>query len=559
VRLREAWETSKYPYVELTYRAAQLSGASATTATGAKDPKAQVKAVIKNAKISKIVFTIFLCIGMVIPFAEFGINHSPISLVGAVTLSLLISFAYLMLYSLQILPSFAGAEPYSLLLTLPLTTRDFSTVTLLSFVRTFDYLAIGSILVPVVTTGILTGSAAASVVMLGASIVNVIFAVMVGLWFSSLFYRNITRGGRSRGAMISRTLFLISWGFAAMSTGFVYQLATYTLPYVNQLISGNLSQAGGALIAALHPFTFGVAIASLAFPKFLPISYPISNTALFALVSYVAAACYVGLAYVAVRRTTRTISNITHGLGPSIIRVAAKEFTLKLRRPLSAYLMKDIRIASKNPSMAFLFALPVFETVIIAMSISGARMVGILDVASMTMMGSLFTLLASSMLLNTERTGLDYTMSLPLGPSVIINAKSLISTLIYLPVPVVVLLIELIKGGTVGISALFPFVEILAISAATTAEVAVFITARSGSTGVMKGSKSLAPAGFNIMSGENLGRTFKAIAIALFIVAAPVAFFFGLAAYGEITSILAMTLVAMAELIIVQVIVRLTR
>ena len=556
--------------MELTYRAAQLSGASATTTTmeASKDPKQRIKSVVKNARISKIVFTIFLCIGMAIPFAEFGMNHSPISLVGAVTLSLLIGFAYFVLYSLQILPSFAGAQPYSLLLALPLTEREFSTVTLLSFVRTFDYLAVGSIVVPVVTTAVLTGSVAASAMMLGASLVNVIFAIMVGLWFSSLFYRNITRGGRSKGATLARIMFLVSWGFAAMSTGFVYQLATYTLPYVNQLISGNISQTGGALIAALHPFTFGVAVASLAFPGFLPISFPISSVALFALVCYFAAAGYAGLAYIASTRTARTISNITHGQGPSVIRVVAREFSLRLRGPLLSYLLKDVRVASKNPSTAFLFALPLFETVVIASTTVESRSVGMAEVASMTMMGALFTLLASSMLLNTERAGLDYTMSLPLGASLIIHAKSLISTMIYLPVPVAVLAIQILKAGTAGVSALFPFVEILAISAATTAEIAVFVTARSATkpdggvypAATRRSSKSLESSGFCMLSGENLGRTFKAISIALLITALPVAFFFlGLAFFGEVLSIIAMTLVAIAELVIVQVLVRLRR
>jgi hypothetical protein len=142
MKLRDAWKLSKLPYGELVYKSSELVSGYCE-----KDLK-HVRATLIAAKANKARFTIFVCLGAALPFVGFVINPTPISLVSAITLSLVMSFAYLVLYSLQILPSFSNAEAYSLLLTLPLSEQAFSEVTMLSFVRTFDYLAIGSVLVP---------------------------------------------------------------------------------------------------------------------------------------------------------------------------------------------------------------------------------------------------------------------------------------------------------------------------------------------------------------------------------------------------------------------------
>jgi len=263
LNFREAWKLSKVPYVEVAYRSVQLSRGAEIMKSGSltQTPEKQIASVIKNTRISKIIFAGFVCLGTAIPFAQILIAPSAVSVVSAVSLSLAIGLAYLVLYSLQILPSFASAEPYSLLLTLPFESRDFSLVTMLSFVRTFDYLAVGCIVVPVVGVAALTGSILATILMLGAAVMNVVFAVTIGLWFSGLFYRNITRGGRSRGASLARLIFLITWGLAAMSIGFMFNVVIYLLPLMNQIVAGNLTQWSGVILSVIHPFAFGLAMA----------------------------------------------------------------------------------------------------------------------------------------------------------------------------------------------------------------------------------------------------------------------------------------------------------
>ena len=570
--IQQAWKMSKLPYVELLYKSNQLaSGATQATLSDmpAEESQKRIRSMVRNAKVSKVVFTIFICLGSAVPFVGFAMNRTPISLASAIAISMVIGFAYLVFYSLQILPSFSSAEPYSMLLTLPFSKESFSLITLFSFVRTIDYLAVGSIVIPFVSVTVLTGSITASALMLGASATNVILAVVVGLWISRLFYQNITRGGRSKAATLSRIVFLITWGFAVMSTGFLFQIVTYLLPYVNQIFSGSLYEAYGVILSMLLPFTFGLATSSLAFPGSFASSAPGTSTALFAALSYVAAAAYFLVAIIAARRTSNILTGITHGEGVAIARETAKEFGVKLRKPLSAYIMKDVRSASKNPSTAFLFALPLFETVVIFIALNQEGAVNIIDVASMTLIGALFTLMVATILLNTERKGLEYSLSLPITGKMIIDAKSLIATLTYIPAPFAILLLQLLKSE-VSISSLFPFIEVLAVSAATTVEIAILISGhntpgRSGALGTNLGfartsSRTLQSSGFSMISGSNLGRMIKAILIALVVMAAPIASYFVLLSVTnlESMSIIAMSLVAVLELVIVQAVSRLS-
>ena len=100
------------------------------------------------------------------------------------------------------------------------------------------------------------------------------------------------------------------------------------------------------------------------------------------------------------------------------------------------------------------------------------------------------------MLLNTEGAGLDYTLSLPLGPAVIIDAKSLVATVAYFPVPVAIAALLAIKGSTSGILALIPFIQVLAVAAATEGQLSFFIRGyrkKSEAQGSTKAERGRAP------------------------------------------------------------------
>jgi len=541
---------SKLPYTELAYKSSELiSGPSATEGNDAK----RFRAVLRGAQGNKVRFTIFVCLGAVIPFGVFAYTPTPFLMVSAIALCLTVSFAFLVLFSLQVTPSFASAEAYTLLQTLPFSEADFSKVTMLSFVRTFDILALGSILVPVGAIAVLTQSLGASLLMLGVATVNTILAVFVGLWFSRLFYRNITGGGRSKRAEISRTLFIISWGFAVLFVGFAFYSVASLLPYVNSILAGNISQLSGIALSVLHPFTFGLIVSSVVFPGLFASGGVGAGVTPFAALCYALTTAYVVIALLAVSRTTRMISSITHGQGVAIVRVVASDFVLKLRRPLLAFMRKDVRIATKNPATAFVFALPLFEPVVIIIAFTRQATGTIFDVVLFTMIGSLFPLIAGSILLHTETKSLQYTRSLPVGRYLMVSAKSLIATLIYLPVPLTLVLLQHLKQGEWSVTGLIPFVTILTVGAATMAQVAILVTGRGPAT--HGNSVTLEPS--SMLAGSSIGRTIRAYLVAVALVAAPVACYLVVSfAYPGSVSIIVMTAVAVGELLAVNAVLR---
>ena len=87
--------------------------------------------------------------------------------------------------------------------------------------------------------------------------INLVFAMAIASWFSGIFYRNVTRGGRSLTAKIGQALFLLTWGVAAMSIAFLFNFISYALPYFSSAILGAITQSIGLILSTLHPFSTG--------------------------------------------------------------------------------------------------------------------------------------------------------------------------------------------------------------------------------------------------------------------------------------------------------------
>jgi predicted permease len=562
MRVLDAWRLSKPPYVEITYRSTVLTRGGFQQRGGLfRDPARQVRSTITNSRVSKIIFAIFISIGAVVPLLQNAFSPTAATLAASIAFSLAICLAYIVLYSLQVLPSFTSSEPFALLSTLPFSDRDYSLVTTFSFLRTFDYLLVGAVVTQVVGIALITNSAAAVLVMLVASLVNITFAVAIALWLSGLFYRNITRGGRSKSAALTRIVFLVTWGLAAMSTGFLFSLINNLLPAIDALYNSGLSHsAAGMALAFLHPFLAALVVTGTVYPAFVGqvTSGLVGGSALVVSAGLV----YVALAFGAGRRTLRAVAGVAHGQTISVARQTAKEFLVRVRGPLLAYVQKDLRVASKTPSMAFIFALPIFEMLIVALNTSAFTFLRATSVFTATLLGCFFTVFSSSVLLNTEGVGLDYTMSLPLGPAVIINAKALVATATYVPVPLVIAALFTSRGTTAGILVLVPFIEIMAVAAAATAQLIFFIKGYAkrtrGPGGKQERGKSAFQAsGFTLMSGGDLFRLAAAVAVAAAIIVGPMAAY-ALAWFATTShplAVVVMAVAAAAELLIVRIIV----
>jgi predicted permease len=473
-----------------------------------------------------------------------------------VTLSLAVALAYLVLYSLQVLPSFSGTSTYSYLSTLPLSRGEVSLLTLLSVLRTFDSVALAAMASEVAMVAYLTESALATLAVALAVVANAVFGVAIAVWLSGVFQRNISRGGRGKGAAIARFAFLVSWGLAAASLGFLFNFVSDAVPTLNSAFTGTLASTAVPLVFSLiHPFSAGLLVAFLAFPSFSTASSVLGAASV---LSFVSLAAYVGLAVLAARKTLSAVNRVAMGEGATVVRQRAKEFLLRLRNPIPAYMLKDVRVSSKSPSTAFIYAMPVLETLIIAATLTGVNSLRAYSVITGTSLGCLFTLISASVLLNTEGSGLDYTLSLPLNARVIVLAKSAIATVAYLPVPVAVGLLLLGRPDSIWL-VLIPAIETVAISAATSAELSFFIQSYRKSGG-RHTSRGIETRGLNLMSAGDLLRLAGALIVAGVLVIAPLGTYAGAYAltFDHGASLLAMALVSMGEFGAVQAYLRMT-
>jgi predicted permease len=559
VNRREAWKLSRIPYIEVAYRSIQQSksGISAqgpdicdseeVAEEGEEGARGRVRrrsrrggaaynsfrSTIRSVKISKIAFAIFVSIGSFFPFLNSVINPSPESLVSSVSLSLAISLAYIVFYCLQILPSFSRGEAYLYLWTLPVSEKDFSLVAVFSFFRTFDYLALSSCSIQVAAVWLLTGSVLGTLLTAVASCVNIIFAISIGLWLSKIFYKNANRGlARSRTAAFERSAFVVAWGFSVMGIAFLFNFVSFVLPYLNSTIAGNIAKPGGVLISILHPFSLSLVISNVVYPSlFTPVTRgarltDIVPSFLPPLVAYSSAFSYVVAGVELGRRTINLVSKIARYSGiVNVTREGASEVatdvSLKLRSRFPAFILKDLRLSAKNPSIAFLYASPIFEIVTLAVITAQFPVIRTSAMIVSTIVGCFFTIMICSTLLNTEGAGIDYTLSLPVRSSTVVYSKAILSMLTFFPVPFALLAIGLSRPLTSSISLAIPFIESVAVAAACIAEIAFFIGAYSRRSLHAKkiGQSSR---GFSIMAGSDISKLLLSLLISFVIIVAPI-------------------------------------
>ncbi len=429
----------------------------------------------------------------------------------------------------------------------------------LSFVRTFDWQVLCALGVQMLAVGFATHSVAAVALMFVASLVNSTFGIFIAVFLSRVFYQNITRGGRSLAASISRIVFLITWGIAVMSLGFFFDFLPYLTTYIDRAVRSNLLSPAGEVLALVHPFSSALVITSTIYPSLYG-STALNNN--LRLLSFVMVAFYLGLGIVVGRRTINVVSSVARGGGVSIIRKAAKEFSIHPRFPLLAYVLKDLRMATKSTATAFLFGFPIFEVVIVFFSFSSVSRFSATTIFSSTAVGLFFILFMSSALLNTEASAIDFTVSLPLRPSTIVNAKALITVFMYLPVPLAILFLSHYKPISSPVLIFVPFIEALAVASAGAAQIGLFIVghrkvvvSQIGEKKVTKSVGVFEPSGFSLMGSRDVIRLATSIGVGLGLLAIPIA------AYGityfaltnnHLLALISMFLAGVVELALVE-------
>jgi hypothetical protein len=155
-------------------------------------------------------------------------------------------------------------------------------------------------------------------------------------------------------------------------------------------------------------------------------------------------------------------------------RVEATDFSIKTRRPLLAYILKDLKVASKNPGTAFFFAMPVLETLVITLFISNYAALRVSIVLVSSLMGGVFALFLPLALLTAEGKGLEYTKTLPISSGQIIVSKALVSSGAYAFVPLVLVGLAFVKPLTTFSAIFIPVFILIAVFCASVFEMKLF-------------------------------------------------------------------------------------
>jgi len=474
MKLIEAWRLSHIPYGEVVYRSlAEERGRMWWGAFGRRNfgNEAQgdfelTKRALRIAKFDKLIVALFCTLSCAMPFTSLFFDSRVLGLTSSISLSLAVSFGFTALYAIQTLTSFVSVESSLLLSTLPLSKDDFSRITLFSFIRSVDYMVVGAILCQIIFVAYLTVSIFATLLMCVASLMNSVFAVTIALWFSRLFCRNLMRGGRSKSSTVLRLVFIFMWGSLLLGVGLLLSIPWYIVPHIEMALY-SFNQFSSLFFFILYPFSAGIAISNLVYP----------NAAFSAvLTAFAAMMGYIMLAGIAGKWSLETVKRVSQDSGGKVARIAAKDFSIRTHGPVLGYVLKDLRISWKNPATAFFFALPVLETLIVSLLITNSQMLKASTILVATTTGGIFALLMPLALLNAEGTGLEYTKTLPVNANRIITSKTLISTATYVPVPLTLLAMTLMKQLTSPLIILIPVFTTLTIASASIFEIKLFLS-----------------------------------------------------------------------------------
>jgi predicted permease len=255
------------------------------------------------------------------------------------------------------------------------------------------------------------------------------------------------------------------WGSLLLGVGLLLSIPWYIVPHLETALL-SFNQLSKLLFLVIYPFSAGIAIANVVYPNVASSAVLIASGAMIG---------YLMLAGVAGKWGIETVKHVSKEAGVKIARVRTEDFSIKTRSPVLGYVIKDLRISSRNPATAFFFALPVLETLIVSLLITNYQMLKVSTILVATVTGGILALLMPLALLNAEGTGLEYAKTLPINANRIITSKALISTATYVPVPLTMLGMSFMKQLTSPIAIMIPFLTILAIASASVSEIKIFL------------------------------------------------------------------------------------
>lgn len=487
--LRDDWKASKTAYAELVFRPVVQSGYTARD----MGSKKAVRQVVLGASLNKAIFAVFTSSGALFPFVLYAVlternpelqtlvksllakgSVAPISLAVTISLGLLLVFGYVVLYCVQVLPSFVTTGAFAPLTLVPLESRTVSRIAALTLWRTLDYIFLVSFLALVASAAYFTRSVWATLLIGLADVSIFLLAVGLALWLTAVFQRQSESRSVSGLRALARPLTFILWGLGVMSAVFLFSLIAYIAPSVQAALDSPDSLPG-IVLPLILPFSAGVVAAHLQGQ-----SVP-HLTLLLGLVGLAAAGAV----------AAASVRAILGALGAVIVPPKAtgtaptgEPFSFKVRGPLGGYLLKDLRVATRNPATGFLFALPLFDVIAVAIPLLTTSVVRMSEVLTGVQVGAGFSLFSAFLLVTVEDFGVERRTALPFMERVRTLSKALISTGCYLPVPLSLGLVLLLRPSTfLAGSFAVPVLGAVSVFAGCILEVTVIRTLAEGGRG----------------------------------------------------------------------------
>ena len=425
-----------------------------------------------NTIISKLFTTVFIAGFAFIVFLPTIMGDSgptmslEVALPGSVSAFLTAVLFLIVFMGLQMSTSFVSTKIVDFLSPLPLSRSEISRIVFLCFVRIFDIPLISAGIVFLAVYFLIGGSVVGGIISLMAIAVTEIFALTFTIVSARFFYSRVARaGGKSIWQAFLRLAFMLVWILPTFTAYFVLSFGSQIVQFFAYLTQGYSTLSH--LLILVYPFSYG---------------FLVSYTSFFHSVDYVTlilsvASCttYVGIAAYCVKWVTRTVRDISTGTVVRGTREVVKDTFIKPQVAWLGILRKDLRVASRAPSFASLFLLPVVQTVAVAIAFPSIGVVGINTVLGILTGISMFTLLLPPTLLSIEGLASTYTRHLPLTKRTLITAKTLLATLTFILSLMVLSIVSFALGRDFSLILIFGAVHSFSIASAVMLELSLLL------------------------------------------------------------------------------------
>ncbi len=473
MKFSELWRLSTTAYKEVSFQSIfSLRAGSALPQGGRKDVKQLISSAKYNTLISKLITTLFIAIFAFVVFLPVLMGDTNLSmpleiaLPGSITAFLTVILFLIVFMGLQVSTSFVSSKIVDVLNPLPLSKNDISKIVFLCFIRIFDIPLVAAGIVFLAVYFIIGGTILGGLLSLVSIAITEIFALTLTVFSARFFYSRVARAsGRSFWQTFLRLAFMFVWILPTFAAYFVVNFAREIVQFFAYLTQG--LSALSYFLVLIYPFSYGFLVSYTSFFHTTDYVTLVLSTA--SSVAYAVAAFY------CVRWVTRTIWEIGAGGIARGVREVVKDTIIRPQIPWLGIIRKDLRVASRAPSFASLFLLPVVQTAVLAVTFSSMSEIGLNAALGILIGISMITLLLPPTLLSIEGLASAYTRHLPLKKRTLVTAKALLATVTYIFSLIVLSIVSLVLGKNFTLILVFGAIHGFSVSAAIMLELTILL------------------------------------------------------------------------------------